>query len=412
MPDTTSRATPLWQSHLTVDDFIEDLGESIPWLQQYRQTPQDPEWHAEGDVHVHVDWVLAELRNLFEDEAEYLSEGDKTVLTLAALLHDVAKPVTTKPLEIAGKIRIAAPAHESIGASHLFYKQAPYGMTTEQWQQVIALTAAHHLPKLLVVRNRSGRDFHALARRASPQLLYWLERADMQGRECKDKAEQLEILELFRSECEDTGIWQDEPYENFRAEVEVRLANHSPFTRQRIFWQGVRAYESGDIVMLEESFARFYRFLDSQPHLALLCGPSGSGKSTHAEALYPAYARVSPDQIREQEFSGRLRKRDQGTVFHQARESLRESLRQPESVIWDATNLRRDQRQRLVGMGLDYEAFVSLVVLQKPESLLFEHNRSRGENAVPDDVLMTQLRRFQLPDISEAHEVALVAFEE
>ncbi len=81
-------------------------------------------------------------------------------------------------------------------------------------------------------------------------------------------------------------------------------------------------------------------------------------------------------------------------------------------MIWDATNLRRDQRQRLVGIGLDYEAFVSLVVLQKPESLLFEHNRSRGENAVPDDVLMTQLRRFQLPDISEAHEVALVAFEE
>ena len=411
MNDSSAQRAPLWESHRTVDDFIEDLGEDIPWLHQYRYTPQDPEWHAEGDVHVHVDWVLAELRGLFEGEAAHLGEDDKTVLTLAALLHDVAKPVTTKPVEIAGKTRIAAPAHEAVGANHLFYKQAPCGITVDHWQQVIALTAAHHLPKSLVVRERPARDYHALARRASPELLYWLERADMQGRECRDKAEQLDILELFKCECEDNGVWGGDPYAEFRAEVESRLTSHTPFTRKRIFWQGVRAFESGDIVMLEESFARFYRFLENQAHLVILCGPSGSGKSSHAEAAYPTYTRISPDQIREQEFAGRLRKRDQGVVFHQARDALRESLRMPQSVIWDATNLRRDQRQRLVGIGLDYEAFVSLVVFQKPEPILSEHNRARGESAVSDDVLHSQLRRFQLPDITEAHDLELVAFE-
>ena len=118
---------------------------------------------------------------------------------------------------------------------------------------------------------------------------------------------------------------------------------------------------------------------------------------------------AAPDRIREGEFSGRLKRRDQGTVFHQAREALRASLRKSESVVWDATNLRRDQRQRLTGLGLDYEAFVSLVVLQKPELLLFEHNRARGERAVPEEVLVRQLRRFQLPDIDEAHELLVVA---
>lgn len=408
MTDQVQQAMPLWESHRTVGDFIEDLGETIPWLHDYRTTPQDSEWHAEGDVHIHVDWVLSELRGLFEGEAADLSEDDKTVLTLAALLHDVAKPVTTREVEIAGKTRIAAPAHESIGASHLFYKAAPFDISPEQWRQVIALTAAHHLPKRLVVRDRPPRDYHAVARRASPELLYWLERADMQGRECADKAEQIEILELFRAECENNGIWHDEPYQDFRREVETRLADHPPLTRKRIYWQGIRAYESGDIVMLEESFARFYRFIDNQAHLVILCGPSGCGKTSFVEAL-DGYAIVSPDRIREDEFSGRLRKSDQGTVFHQAREALRESLRKPESVVWDATNLRRDQRQRLTGLGLDYEAFVSLAVIQKPAPLLFEHNRARGERAVPEEVLVRQLRRFQLPDIDEAHELLVVA---
>lgn len=253
------------------------------------------------------------------------------------------------------------------------------------------------------------RHYHAVARRASPELLYWLERADMQGRECTDKAEQIEILELFRAECETNGIWKGDPYEDFRREVETRLEGHPSLTQKRILWQGIRAYESGDIVMLEESFARFYRFIDSQAHLVILCGPSGSGKTTFVEAALEGYEVVSPDRIREDEFSGRLRKRDQGTVFHQAREALRASLRKPESVVWDATNLRRDQRQRLTGLGLDYKAFVSLVVLQKPESVLFEHNRVRSERAVPEEVLLKQLRRFQLPDIDEAHDLMVVA---
>lgn len=409
MTDQMQQTMPLWESHRTVDDFIEDLGEAIPWLHDFRTTPQDPEWHAEGDVRIHVDWVLSELRGLFKGEAADLSGDDKTALTLAALLHDVAKPVTTREVEIAGKTRIAAPAHESIGASHLFYKAAPYDISYEQWQQVIALTAAHHLPKRLVVRDLPPRHYHAVARRASPELLYWLERADMQGRECTDKAEQIEILELFRAECETNGIWKDDPYEDFRREVETRLEGHPSLTQKRILWQGIRAYESGDIVMLEESFARFYRFIGSQGHLVILCGPSGSGKTSFVDATLEGYAVVSPDRIREDEFSGRLRKRDQGAVFHQAREALRASLRKPESVVWDATNLRRDQRQRLTGLGLDYEAFVSLVVLQKPESVLFEHNRVRSERAVPEEVLLKQLRRFQLPDTDEAHELLVVS---
>ena len=76
-------------------------------------------------------------------------------------------------------------------------------------------------------------------------------------------------------------------------------------------------------------------------------------------------------------------------------------------MVWDATNLRRDNRERIIGLARDYGAFVSLVALQKPRELLYRHNRER-ERQVPEDVLERQLRRFQLPDLDEAHEVLYV----
>ena len=34
-----------------IDEFVAELGDRLPPLKEYKSTPQDPEWHAEGDVH-------------------------------------------------------------------------------------------------------------------------------------------------------------------------------------------------------------------------------------------------------------------------------------------------------------------------------------------------------------------------
>src|SRR5690348_14488357 len=72
-----------------------------------RQTPQDPEWHAEGDVLTHTEMVLHECAGIFSDPT------DKELLYLSALFHDIAKPETTRyDEEIKHTI---APGHERIG---------------------------------------------------------------------------------------------------------------------------------------------------------------------------------------------------------------------------------------------------------------------------------------------------------
>ena len=49
-----------------VDDCIAHLGDIFPLLKEYKNTIQDPVWHAEGDVHIHTDMVLTELYKLLE----------------------------------------------------------------------------------------------------------------------------------------------------------------------------------------------------------------------------------------------------------------------------------------------------------------------------------------------------------
>ena len=89
-----------------------------------------------------------------------------------------------------------------------------------------------------------------------------------------------------------------------------------------------------------------------------------------------------------------------------ARESAREHLRRGRSFAWNATNLSRDIRHRIIDLCADYNARVRLVYVEVPESTLRARNRAR-EAAVPDRVIDRLLRRWELPDRTEAHELVL-----
>ena len=106
-------AEPDWATCLQM------LGGHISLLRDYADTPQDPIWHAEGDVAIHTDWVLQALYRLLRHRAKHLSGAKRQALILGALLHDIGKPLTTKTKAIDGVIRWVAPHHEAIGRSYL-----------------------------------------------------------------------------------------------------------------------------------------------------------------------------------------------------------------------------------------------------------------------------------------------------
>jgi hypothetical protein len=70
------------------------LEREFDWLRSLADCPQDPRYHAEGNVLIHTKLVCEALVELPQWRA--LNPTERSVLFAAALLHDVAKPATTQ----------------------------------------------------------------------------------------------------------------------------------------------------------------------------------------------------------------------------------------------------------------------------------------------------------------------------
>jgi tRNA nucleotidyltransferase (CCA-adding enzyme) len=93
--------------------------EQTDWLRHFpevaalRGTPQEPEWHPEGDVFTHTAYCLDALVGL--DEWRSADPRRRRMLSLAVLAHDFGKPATTARAERRGVMRWVSPGHEAAG---------------------------------------------------------------------------------------------------------------------------------------------------------------------------------------------------------------------------------------------------------------------------------------------------------
>ncbi|MCV3243844.1 hypothetical protein ABID19_006541 [Mesorhizobium robiniae] len=78
--------------------------------------------------------------------------------------------------------------------------------------------------------------------------------------------------------------------------------------------------------------------------LVLLVGPSGAGKSSYAAANYSTELVISADAIREELYGSHNMTGGQEAVFNTVRQRARLALAAGNSVVIDATNLRRNDR--------------------------------------------------------------------
>lgn len=78
--------------------------------------------------------------------------------------------------------------------------------------------------------------------------------------------------------------------------------------------------------------------------LVLLVGPSGAGKTTYASANFAGELVVSSDEVRAELYGSQVMTGSQETIFNVVRQRARAALANGNSVVIDATNLRRDDR--------------------------------------------------------------------
>lgn len=268
--------------------------------------------------------------------------------------------------------------------------------------------AYHHKPRRLVLHNASKKEYFQLARLVNTELLFYLAKADILGRRCKDQQIQCDYIDLFRLFCEEYGLWGNEnPYKEWKQFFNSELTHLSPESRDAVLGYAIQDFEQGTIFTPEEAVACRYPFLNSFPQLIIMSGPSGSEKSTWIQKHLKDYKKISLDDLREEFCKNRSNQENNSFILSKAKEQLKNYLRKHEKIVWDATNLKKDFRTVISQIGYDYHALVTLKILHIPESSIYQGNECRNYQLSREEVCR-QMQSLEWVEDSEAHRMAFI----
>jgi predicted kinase len=396
------------KERICMDDVIVHFGSIYPLFKKFKETPQDKEWHSEGDVYIHTDMVISETYEIIENNE--FSFDDKLILILAAIFHDICKPVVTKEKEIFGKIRIVAPKHEEMGLSYLFYRFLDENeLSDEVKSHTLNLIGYHQKPKMLVIKNKNQWHYKFLTQKTSGYLFYWHQMADMRGRTCNDKDKQIEYIEEFKMFCEEYNCFDN--ISNLNLEVKNILNDNFEFNSKfdlgyilnKCIYDLINdAYEEPMI-----AYQRHFENKDNYSKAIIMCGLSGSGKSTFT-SNYTGYEVISLDEIRQQfKINNTNRKSVDGKVMQIATKMFKEYLAAKKNVIWDACNIRKDFRDKIVTIAHKYYALTEINFVVTNVNQCIENDNKRSVGHLGKDVILEQFRKFQYVESNEANIISI-----
>ncbi len=376
-------------------------GAEIPWnrtdqllaatcFSDLKTTQQNPVFHGEGDVYTHTRMVTRELVRM--TDFHQLTERQRTELFLASLLHDLGKVKTTRREDG----NWVSPHHGSTGSRMVrdfLWKDCGLCGTPELMafrETVCALVRYHMMPVHLTDQEeptRKVRELAALGELATDfswHLLCMLAEADVRGRVAEDTEEGLAQVELAGMMAEEAGCLH-EPY---------------PFADSHT----KHAYLSGRKVQPDQ---RLYD--DTWGEIIMLSGLPGTGKDTWIGQHHPDLPMISLDRIRAD--LGNRPTDNQGEVIRTAHERAREYLRKKQVFLWNATDLLKETRQKLIRLFEGYGARTRIVYLETDWETRAAQNTGRKE-AVPEDTVAGMLRKTVLPTPDAAQKVERICIQE
>ena len=344
----------------------------FPWVRALEACPQDAIHHAEGNVWIHTRMVLETLVEMPAFQA--LEAEAQRAVYVACLMHDIAKPMTTRTEDDG---RVTAKGHSRAGELQarriLWELGAPFALR----EQVCGLIRYHQIPFYLIERDDAQRVAAEVSVAARCDLLALVAEADIRGRICADMPRIVDQIELFREFCRDEGCFSDQR----------RFA--SDHTRVVYFRSEGRV---PDVEVWD----------DTRSEIVMMSGLPGAGKDTTIRQRFGDLPVVSLDALRDTMDIDP--DENQGQVVQAAREQARELLRRGERFVWNATNLNRQRRAPILSLAGDYGARIRIVYVESPAATLFAQNKAR-EASVPEKVIRRMTERWEVPLLSEGHVV-------
>ena len=357
----------------------DEVAARLPFADDMRACVQDTTYHAEGDVWTHSIMVVEGLRRARSHVDIPASHWPG--LFLAALLHDVAKPVTrSEDIATDGAVRVHHYGHSRIGALMAWEFLWREGVSRPIREQVCHLVRWHQRPFHMTFAPTLERDAITFSQLGDWRELLALAEADNRGRIAPNTEETAATLELLRQEITERGcLDRPWPFPSDTARVWFgRQDGRSPY---------------------------FDPPSPKGSHVIVLCGLPGAGKDTYCRTSFPDLPQVSLDAWRVT--LGIQPDDNQGRVIQAAMEEAREHLRAKRRFVWNATNVTRLNRDKAVGLCLDYDALVEIHAFDPPPNRLFAQNGERAAQ-VPQAVIDRLLRKWEPPSRNEAHRVVWV----
>jgi predicted kinase len=342
------------------------------WVETLANCPQDPIYHAEGDVWTHTRLVCEAMVALPAWQA--LEPPMQSVLFMAALLHDVAKPGATI-VEADG--RISSKGHVRQGVK--MARRILWGLQVPLWEReaIVRLIEFGSLPLWFWDKPDPQRAVIRASQLMCCDWLAMLAEADLRGRWCDDQQALLERVTFFREYCDELGCG-DRPWQ-------------FPSAQSRfVYFQKTEANPYAEI------------FDDTRCEVILMSGLPGVGKDFWIQQNCPEYPVVSLDALRQE--LGILPTQEQGEVVRWAKELAKTYLREGRSFVWNGTNLSRQIRGGLIELFAAYRARVRIVYLEVSQDVQRQRNRSRVAQ-VPEGAIERMRGRLEVPDVTEAQRV-------
>jgi|UniRef100_UPI004049F5AE tRNA nucleotidyltransferase (CCA-adding enzyme) len=183
----------------------------FPEIAALRDTPQDPEWHPEGDVFKHTQHCLDALVKL--PEWAEATPDRRRRLMLAVLAHDFGKPATTLKAERKGRERWISPGHEAAGGPPTESFLSRIGAPLELLPRVKPLVL-HHLAHHHGTAEFSDSSVRRLARKLAPASmddLIIVMRADHDGRPPLQSPDSLARIAALNEKAHELALQSNAP---------------------------------------------------------------------------------------------------------------------------------------------------------------------------------------------------------
>lgn len=360
------------------------ITEHYPWVKRMLDVPQDPVWHAEGNVNIHTRMVTQALLRL--DEFHEESEQARHILFQGALMHDIEKFSTTITDDYSEEEQrpcISAPRHAKKGeytAREIMYRD---GVPFDVREKVCKIVRWHGVPLWTMDKGDPTKTVLKSSLHIPNRWLAMFAKADVYGRICEDQGDLLTRIEIFEEICKENGVW-DSPYE-FPSDL------------------GKYLYFSDE----DKTYPAYEPYDDFVGEMVVMCGLPGAGKTTYIREKHPNLPVISMDDIRKERKIRRGDQKAEGQMIQDVKDMAKQRLRKSEPFVWDATCITELDRSKLIDLAKTYKAKVKIVYVEPDFKTLLAQNKNR-EAQVPEKTLLGYLRGLEIPSPSEAVEVKYV----